>query len=1318
MYRFYRRRSVLPQDVAQAERAVRLADGRQEVTVDAEHCFYVQTSAELDARETRVLRWLLAETFDAGGLSGTTFLTGSASVLEIGPRPGLQTAWSSTAVAICQLNQIGGVLRVERSRRFGFSAVLSDAQLAQVAAPLHDRMTEIIYPAPLVSFETGPVPDPVRIIPVASGGIEELRRVNRELGLAMDDQDLRRFHRLFAEQLHRDPTDVELFQLAQGNSEHCRHGFFKGQMVIDGVRQADSLMSIVRRPWQRNPGNSVIAFHDDSSAIRGTRIVALAPSRAGRPSPLAEVPRVYHPTLTAETHNHPSGVAPYPGAATGTGGRIRDNQAVGRGGLVQVGGAAYCVGNLHLTQDHVWEADGRTQPANLAAPLDILIQASNGASDYGNCFGEPLIYGFVRSFGGSAPGGYRSWFKPVMYSVGAGQIDDAHIEKRVPEPGMLVVQIGGPAYRIGLGGGAASSMMSGENEASLDFSSVQRGDPEMEQRMGRVLRACIELGDANPIACAHDLGAGGDCNALPEIVYPAGARVDLRAIPVGDTSLSVLEIWGNESQERNALLVRPADLASVLEIAAREKAPLAVVGEVTGDGRLRLDDSADGSNPVNLPLEPVLGDVAPKEIALETARETSVPLNLEDVTVLAALERVLRLPSVSSKSYLTRKVDRCVTGHVAQQQCVGPNHLPLSDYAVCAQSLLGVSGVALSLGEQPVKGLIDPAAMARMAVAEAVLNLAGARITQLSDVRCSANWMWAAKLPGEGAALRDAALAMSDIMIGLGIAVDGGKDSLSMAVAGPGGEMIKAPGELVIAAYAPMPDVRVKVTPDLKLPGNALILIDLSGGKARLGGSALAQAWQQVGDQAPDAADVDVLRRAFAAVQELVGDGRIVSAHDRSDGGLVTAVAEMAFAGNVGIDIELSSDADAVAALFAEELGVVVEAPDRDAVMKFLTESNVPATVIGRVGEPGGSIVARRGGEVVIDCPMVDLRAIWEDTSTRIDRIQADPESVDEEARATRGLVTAPDWRLTFSPAPTRERSAAAGQPPRVAVIRDQGNNGDRELAAAFHAAGFEAWDVTMTDLLEQRISLDRFRGVAFPGGFSYGDVLDAGKACAGIIRFHGALAEQFDGFYRRADTFSLGVCNGAQLMALLGWVPDPAIGDEHRPRFIRNRSGRFECRFVTVEITPSPSVFLQGMAGSRLGVWVAHGEGRLHLPGGAGSVDPSLTPMRFVDPEANPTETYPFNPNGSPGGVTALTSADGRHLALMPHPERLANQLWQWPWLPREWHELKASPWLRLFQNAYSWCMAGPGGSGRTPENKRAASAEAVPALPGQRAP
>lgn len=1282
MYRFYRRHSVLPQDLARAQAA---ADG----PVEAEHCFYVQTASALDQAQERVLRWLLAETFDPHGLAVTSFLeagpAGAPAVLEIGPRINFETAWCSTARSICHVNGLNTVQRLERSRRFGFSEPLSPERLAKVAEHLHDRMTETIYPTPLTTFEVGLAPDPVQTIALTQKGIEELRRVNRELGLAMDDADLTRFYRLFTEELRRDPTDVELFQLAQGNSEHCRHGFFTGQMTIDGEVHPKSLMSIVKEPWRRNPGNSLIAFGDDSSAIRGQQVTAFTPAEPGRPSPLTPTQRIYHPTLTAETHNHPSGVAPYPGAATGTGGRIRDNQAVGRGGLVQVSGAAYCVGNLHLTDEHAWEAGGPRHPGNLAAPLDILIQASNGASDYGNCFGEPLIYGFVRTFGGQAPGGYRSWFKPVMYSTGAGQLDDAHVGKQPPEPGMLVVQLGGPAYRIGLGGGAASSMMSGENEASLDFNSVQRGDPELEQRLNRVLRACIDLGDANPIVSAHDLGAGGDCNALPEIVYPAGARIELRAIPVGDASLSVLEIWGNESQERNAILVRPADLATIEQIAAREKTPMAVVGEVTGNGQLSLHDAADGSTPVDLPLEPVLGTVAPKDLDLSTVPEVRAPFSFDGITIDAALDRVLRLPCIASKSYLTRKVDRCVTGHVAQQQCVGPNQLPLADYAAYAQSLFGNSGVALSLGEQPVKGLIDPAAMARMAVAEALLNLAGAKITQLADIRCSANWMWAAKLPGEGVKLRQAALAMSEIMIELGIAVDGGKDSLSMAVTESGGEPVKAPGQLVISAYAPMPDVRVKVTPDLKTPGNALILIDLSGGQARLGGSALAQVWQQLGDQTPDADDPEALGKAFCQIQELIATGRVVSVHDRSDGGLITAAAEMAFAGNTGLELDLEPAKDPLAALFAEELGVVLETEDAGPTLAALHGAGVPATEIGRVGSPGGNITVRLAGNTVIDRPMTELRAVWEDTSTRIDRLQADPESVDEEHRATRDLVTAPDWHLTFSPAPAF--SSPGGVRPRVAVLRDQGSNGDRELAAAFHAAGFEAWDVTMTDLLDRRISLDDFRGIAFPGGFSYGDVLDAGKGWAGIIRYHAELASEFDAFYRRPDTFSLGVCNGAQLMALLGWAPDPSLPDERRPRFIRNRSGRFECRLVTVEVTPSPSIFLRGMAGSRLGVWVAHGEGRLHLPGG--TVDPSLVPLRFADPDGKPTERYPFNPNGSPGGGTALTSPDGRHLAMMPHPERMANQLWQWPWLPAGWRDLPASPWLAMFQNAYDWCKA-----------------------------
>jgi len=1260
------------------------------VVPQTEWCFYVECSAPLDSRQEAALRWLLTETFEPEQTRPDSFLPATGTCVEIGPRLSVETAWSSTAVGICQACGIEHVTRLERSLRLGFAEPLPPVQEQAVRDVLCDRMTQMRYPAPLVRFTVDIAPEPTRRIPLLVEGKAALERINRDLGLAMDEQDLDRFYALFAEQLRRDPTDVELFQLAQANSEHCRHGFFKGQPIIDGRPMLKSLMQLVKEPWKINPGNSLIAFADDSSAIRGGPVQSLVPENPLAPSAMVPAPAVLHPTLTAETHNFPSGIAPFPGAATGTGGRIRDNQCVGRGGHVVASGAAYCTGNLHIPgYDLPWEDDGHAHPTSLASPLSILIEASNGASSYGNCYGEPVILGFARTAGIGTPGGYRAWFKPIMYTEGVGAIDDRHVKKGEPETGMVVVQVGGPAYRIGMGGGAASSLMGGQNDAELDFNAVQRGDPEMEQRMNRVIRACIELGERNPIVSAHDLGAGGDANALPEIVYPAGARIDLRALPVGDQSLSVLELWGNESQERNAVLVRENRMPEFLHICERENAPVAAVGLITGDCRLVLT-SGGGDDPVDLPLEPVLGDVPPKPVSMERLQAELVPLALpRDLTVAEALERVLRLPAVASKSYLTRKVDRCVTGLVAQQQCVGPNHLPLADFAVAAHSYLGLTGTALSLGEQPLKGLVSPQAMARVAVAESLLNLAGARITRLQDIKCQANWMWAAKLPGEGARLYDAAGAMRDIMVALGIAVDGGKDSLSMAVTGPSGEMIMAPGQLVIAAYAPMDDVRRKATPDLKREGDSFILIDLAPGKARLGGSALAQVYQQVGDTAPDVDDVNLLQRVFEAVQALVGHGMVNAVHDRSDGGLIVTLLEMAFGGSRGIDVALFG-ATAIESLFNEELGLVLATSDPDAALAHLHGAGVPAAVIGRVTGLGDPVVIRWNGEIVLSRPVAELRAIWDETSTRLEELQAAPALVREEARVMNAQVTSPPYRLTYVPTPTDAAWMTGPDKPKAAVLREEGSNGDREMLASLYAAGFEAWDVTMSDLLADRARLDDFRGVVFPGGFAFGDVLDSGKGWAGVIRFHTAIAEQFAAFYARPDTFSLGVCNGCQLMALLGWVPWPSLPDVEQPRFIRNASGRFECRWTTVEITESPAVMFKGMSGSRLGAWVAHGEGQLHAPQIERIIDAGLAPLRFVDGAGRATTTYPLNPNGSAHGVTGLCSPDGRHLAIMPHPERSATALWQWPWLPDDWRDLPVSPWLRMFQNARAWCTEG----------------------------
>jgi phosphoribosylformylglycinamidine synthase len=1268
--------------------------------IRTEVCFNVETTEALSPGEMEVLTWLLAETFELEGFGGESFLSGG-QILEVGPRMNFTTAWSTNAVAICHACGLSQVRRIERSRRFLLEtgSPLAENDRTSFLDLVHDRMTECEYTEPLETFETGILPEPVTTIPLMAEGRPALERANREMGLAFDEWDLDYYTDLFVNRVGRDPTVVEAFDIAQSNSEHSRHWFFKGRLIIDGHEIPDHLISIVQRPLEAHPSNSTIAFKDNSSAIRGYTIRTLLPSQPGRPGPMLEREVDYDIIFTAETHNFPSGVAPFPGAETGTGGRIRDTHATGKGSLVVAGTAAYCVGNLNIPGYELpWEDPGFGYPSNLASPLEIEIEASNGASDYGNKFGEPVIQGYTRSFGLRLPNGERrEWIKPIMFSGGIGQMDARHTEKDAAEPGMLVVKLGGPAYRIGMGGGAASSMVQGENVEELDFNAVQRGDAEMEQKTNRVIRACVELGDENPIISIHDQGAGGNCNVLKEIVEPEGARIEVRAIPVGDDTLSVLEIWGAEYQENDALLIHPERRQLFQELCDREKAPVAFVGSVTGDGRIVLHDEEDGSTPVDMELDHVLGAMPQKTFELGRVHPSLEPLGLpEGLTVRQALDRVLRLLSVGSKRFLTNKVDRCVTGLVARQQCAGPLQLTVADVAVVAQSHFGVSGAATAIGEQPIKGLLDPVAMARMTVGEALTNLVWARVSALDHVKCSGNWMWAAKLPGEGATLHDAAAAMAALMEELGIAVDGGKDSLSMAALAPtpegGEETVKAPGSLVVSAYATCPDVTKAVTPDLKLPDDGLLFfVELGGSRNRLGGSALAQVFGQIGAESPDVEDSTLLKGAFETVQSLLEEGVITAGHDRSDGGLVTTLLEMAFSGNCGFEVELpGAPGSALSLLFSEELGLVFEAPveERDRILEAFWASGVHCAVIGRP-TPGTEVRIRVGDDLVLEDDIRDLRDVWEETSYRLDRLQANADLVEEERAGLRHR-RGPTFHVPFEWDYSAPEILTSQAKPKVAVVREEGSNSDREMSSAFHMAGFEVWDVAMSDLMAGALSLEGFKGLAFPGGFAYADVLDSAKGWAGTIRYNPALLDQFQRFRNRPDTFSLGICNGCQLLALLGWVPWAGIDTQAQPRFIHNNSGRFESRFTTVGVLESPSVMLAGMAEATLGVWVAHGEGRASFPDQDVEktvLAKGLAPVRFVDDDGQPTTTYPLNPNGSPHGIAALTSEDGRHLAIMPHPER-SFLTWQWGWIPPSWRGgTTASPWLRLFQNAREWC-------------------------------
>lgn len=1315
------------QDNATAEllRSIQTRVSNQIVGLKTEQCFNVGLESGLSAGKLGVLRWLLQETYEPENFGSESFLEKkkqqglSSVIVEVGPRLSFMTAWSANAVSICQACGLGEVTRMERSRRYLLysKGPLTDHQINEFAQMVHDRMTECVYSHRLTSFETSVVPEEVLYIPVMEKGRKALEEINEKMGLAFDEQDLQYYTRLFVEDIKRNPTTVELFDIAQSNSEHSRHWFFTGKMIIDGKPMSRTLMQIVKSTLQANPNNSVIGFNDNSSAIRGFLVKQLRPVQPGLTCPLSEIGRDLDILFTAETHNFPCAVAPYPGAETGAGGRIRDTHATGRGSFVIAATAGYCVGNLNMEGTYApWEDPSFTYPLNLASPLQILIDASNGASDYGNKFGEPLIQGYTRTFGMRLPSGERrEWLKPIMFSAGIGQIDHIHVSKGEPEIGMLVVKIGGPAYRIGMGGGAASSMVSGQNDADLDFNAVQRGDAEMAQKLYRVVRACVEMGDNNPIISIHDQGAGGNCNVVKEIIYPKGAEIDIRAIVVGDQTMSVLEIWGAEYQEQDAILIKPKSRQLLESICGRERLSMAVIGTISGDGRVVLVDSAaiqknneSGLPPpppaVDLELEKVLGDMPQKSFEFHQMADAREPLDIAPgITVVDALKRVLRLPSVCSKRFLTTKVDRCVTGLVAQQQTVGPLQITLADVAVIAQTYTGLTGGACAIGEQPIKGLLDPKAMARLAVGEALTNLVWAKVTSLSDVKASGNWMYAAKLDGEGAAMYDAAIALSEAMIELGIAIDGGKDSLSMA-AHAGGEVVKAPGNLVISVYVTCDDITKTVTPDLKLGNdNGILLhIDLGKGKRRLGGSALAQVFDQIGNDCPDIEDVPYLKRVFEAIQELIGNKMISAGHDISDGGLLVCLLEMAFAGNCGINLDLSSHGNnsLFQILFAEELGLVVEVSRQNlsAVLEKLHSAGVSAEMIGQVtSEP--VINVKVDGLSHLNERTTDLRDMWEETSFNLEKLQRLASCVDKEQEGLK-YRREPNWKLSFTPSFTDNKYMLAASRPKVAVIREEGSNGDREMSAAFYASGFEPWDVAMSDLLNGTVSLRDFRGIVFVGGFSYADVLDSAKGWSASIRFNEPLLNQFQEFYRRPDTFSLGVCNGCQLMALLGWVPGPQVGGVHgsggdpaQPRFIHNESGRFECRFTSVMIKDSPAIMLKGMEGSTLGVWAAHGEGRAYFPDDGvldRVVHSELAPLRYCDDDGSPTEAYPFNLNGSPLGIAAICSPDGRHLAMMPHPER-CFMMWQFPWYPKHWDKdidkSGPSPWLKMFQNAREWC-------------------------------
>jgi phosphoribosylformylglycinamidine synthase len=1225
--------------------------------------------------------------------------------LRIAPRPGTISPWSSKATDILHNCRLGAVARIERAWHYRFvgAGKRLPSELEAVFPLLYDRMTEaVVDDLDLLFGEVAP--RPIERIPLMADGRHALEQANVDRGLAMSPAEIDYLYEAFAG-LERDPTDVELVMFANVNSEHCRHKIFNAAWTIDGERRGQSLFDMIRHTHAKHPEWTVTAYADNSGVIEGFR----APLFRADPNPGAGNEHSYrytdklsHILCKVETHNHPTAISPYPGAATGIGGEIRDEGATGTGGQSQAGLCAFFTSHLRLADFPMpWEREIAEHPTRLANPLEIMTEGPIGGAAFGNEFGRPNILGVFRTCEDVVGGRHRGYHKPIMVAGGIGLIDAEHVAKKRPKKGDLVIQLGGPAMLIGLGGGYASSMDTGSNLEDLDFASVQRDNPEMERRCQELISRCIALGADNPIRTIHDVGAGGLSNACPELVEETGAAFDLRAIHNDDPGMSPMELWSNEAQERYVLVIAHHDLERFAGMAARERCLFACIGEVTDDGNLSLDDALLGDDPIpDLPLEVILGK--PPRMTRDVRRlpEDHAPLSLDGVDLGDAVERVLRFPAVADKSFLITIADRTVTGLIARDQMVGPFQTPIADVAVTATSFRVFTGSAMAMGERTPAAIINGPASGRLAIAEAITNIAAARIGPIEKIKLSANWMCACGEEGEDARLYDTVEAVSmDFCPRLGVAIPVGKDSLSMRTVwedsrGQSHRVI-APLSLVISAFAGVEDIRATVTPDLDPdPGSRLLLLDLGRGKNRLGASSLAQVYNQLGDDCPDV-EADDLRRLFAAIQEMVAHGLLLAYHDRSDGGLFTTLAEMAFGARCGLSADISSlGEDPLAALFAEEIGAVIQYREAEGDrVRGIIERHDLASCAHELGHPtqNGQVELTHGGRTLFCRATTSLQSIWSSLTYHMQAHRDHPECARQEYDAKCDAdEPGMSFRVPFDLGPdTPPASAPVGTAPTgssrppMAILREQGINGQVEMAAAFDAAGFEAVDVTMTDLLDGRVRLDSFRGLVACGGFSYGDVLGAGAGWARSILFNPELREQFAAFFERDDTFALGVCNGCQMMSLLGeLIP----GTDSWPRFLRNRSEQFEARLVTVEVQESNSVLFAGMTGSRLPIACAHGEGRADF-----SSSDDLDRLRagrqvcmgYVDHRGDPTERYPLNPNGSPDGVTALCNTDGRVTIMMPHPERVFRNV-QLSYRPSDWDDSGFSPWIRLFRNAY----------------------------------
>ncbi len=1263
---------------------VSLVIGRS-LQIYAEFMHFVQLDEELTEQQKSTLNQILryGPAIPSHEPNGQLFL--------VVPRPGTISPWSSKATDIAHNCGLDVINRVERGIAYYVEgAELSDQETATVLSFIHDRMTERVLSefdqASQLFIQASPAE--LRSVDVMAGGRDALVAANSDWGLALSDDEIDYLVNSFT-QLGRNPHDVELMMFAQANSEHCRHKIFNADWIIDGEVQMNSLFGMIRNTTNTSPTDVLSAYKDNASVITGHKGKRFFPNADGG---------VYqgndediHILMKVETHNHPTAISPDPGAATGSGGEIRDEGATGKGSKPKAGLCGFSVSDLRIPgSEQPWEEDFG-KPERIVSALDIMLEGPIGAAAFNNEFGRPNLCGYFRTYEEQVGDELRGYHKPIMLAGGLGNIRAEHIEKGEFPAGTPLIVLGGPAMLIGLGGGAASSMASGASAEDLDFASVQRANPEMERRCQEVIDRCWQRGDNNPILFIHDVGAGGVSNALPELVNDGGkgGAFELRKLPNDDLGMSPMEIWCNESQERYVMAVDANRLEEFKAICERERCPYAVVGEATDELKLTLSDEHFGNQPIDMPLSLLLGK--PPKMSRDVTRKASQTNQIpsDQIALADAAERVLRLPTVANKTFLISIGDRSVTGMVNRDQMVGPWQVPVADVAVTVSDYDGYTGEAMAMGERTPLALLDAPASGRMAIGEAITNLAAAKINKISDIKLSANWMAAAGHAGEDARLYDTVKTVGmDVCPELGIAIPVGKDSMSMKTVWQQDDQTRemtAPLSLIISGFAPVSDVRHTLTPQLRTDkgDTQLLLIDLGEGHNRLGATALAQVYRAIGEQGADLVSSTALKAFFDAIQSLNADGKLMAYHDRSDGGLWATLCEMAFAGRCGLDIYLP-EGDAIAQLFNEELGAVIQvaSSDVDAVKAAFARVNLADHVHAIAAINGDQTIrVTQAGEILLEQSRTHYQQVWSEVTREMQALRDNPDCAAEEFARIAADDPGLSAKLSFDQNEDIAAPYIGSAKPRMAILREQGVNGQVEMAASFDKAGFEAVDVHMSDILSGRVKLDDFRGLVACGGFSYGDVLGAGEGWAKSILFNDRARDEFEDFFNREDSFALGICNGCQMLSnLKSLIP----GTDHWPHFVRNRSEQFEARLVMVEVQESSSVLLDGMAGSRMPIAVAHGEGRAEFASAdAISAASSEVAIRYIENNGEIASRYPANPNGSPEGIAGLSNADGRVTIMMPHPERVIRTVTN-SWHPDDWQE--SAPWMRLFRNARRW--------------------------------